>query len=61
MNQFIYIVKFMYNKFEFTDGCKALQFAEDIREHFVPEDACDHQAQVEIYVMNATTGASVEE
>lgn len=57
---FTYIVKFMYNKFEFADGCKALQFAEDIREHFVPVDTTDYQAQVEI-IVNATTGATVEE
>lgn len=58
---FTYIVKFMYNKFEFTDGCKALQFAEDIREHFVPADESDRKAQVEIIIVNAATGASVEE
>lgn len=58
---FTYVVKFMYNKFEFSDGCKALQFAEDIREHFIPEDETDNKAQVEIFILNATIGASVEE
>lgn len=61
MSQFIYIVKFMYYKFKFTDGCKALQFAEDMREYFVPDDESDRKSQVTIIIANATTGESVEE
>lgn len=44
-----YIVDFFVYQFKFNDGVKALQFAEDLREHYIQESNID-EAHIRIYV-----------
>lgn len=49
---FEYIVYFSVYEFKFKDGVKALQFAEDLREHYVVDEKYDVDVKIDVNMVS---------